>query len=484
MKSASLFCRHALAAFSLFAAGSLFASDEHTTPRNIVFILVDDLGYADINTYGGSFAETPNLNRLASQSMRFTQAYAPAPICSASRASILTGQTPARLGFEFVVQARTATHPENTPLVEPPYPRNLPLDSYTMGEAFSEAGFVTGYFGKWHLSEHKIPENPQYLGYGPTHGPAAHHFQETDEDRGSHPYGYSKTQKRTEAYGDFADGTYEPDSLTDKALDFMARHRNERFFLFLGQYYVHTPVSTRCEWLFEKYRQKAEQLGLPYDKEAIKYAAFIDTMDHLIGRVMNELDALGLADDTMLVFTVDNGGMPLYADNGHLRGSKWTLYEGGLRVPLMVRWPGHIPADSVSEEVITGTDLFATFCDAAGIATPDSACDGRSFFPLLEDNAAPLPERAALIWHFPFYHPQHVGTRPCSAIRKGDMKLVYFYEDDSVELYNLKDNPGESRNLASSNRKLATAMTDELMQTLREQDARFPVKRTSASTVQ
>ncbi len=453
-------------------AAALPAAPAAPRPPNIMFILIDDLGWGDIGVYGQQFIDTPNFDRLAAQGMTLTQAYAPAPICSASRAASLTGRSPARLHFEFVTKSDGSKHPAGVALTPPPYPRDLPLSEISLAEALAPAGYKTGYYGKWHLTQE---HDGKYLGHGAKFGPAQQGFAETSEERGSHPYGYPKGKKNRPGFGNFKPGEFAPDALTDQAVDFLRRHKDERFFLFLSHYYVHYPLHTRCKWLLDKYAAKAKKLGRSLNEEQLTYAAFVETMDHLVGRALDALDRLGLAENTFVVLTSDNGGDPRVAWNG-LRGSKWTLYEGGVREPFIARWPGFIKPGSTSATPVTATDLMPTFCEAAGIEPPSVTLDGMSILPLLTGQTRTLA-RDTLTWHFPFYHLEHVGTRPCSSLRKGDLKLVYFYENERAELYNLAEDPQESRDLAKTQPELAAQLRDELLSTLKAQGARFPTRK-------
>ena len=464
---------------SVFFILSLIAlvSPAGATPPNIVFILADDLAWSDLGCYGHPYHHTPNLDRLAEQGMRFTQAYAPAPICSASRAAILTGKTPARLNFEFVTKDKPGRQNLKQPLEAPPYTLNLPLKESTLAEVLTPAGYATGFFGKWHVSQH----HNGYLGWSPTHGPMQQGFAEGTSEFGSHPYGYkAHLELKTTPV---ADGTFPEDALTAAALGYLKKHRDERFFLYLSQYFVHDPVHSRCQWLIEKYRAKLPPGSL--DIRA-SYAAMVESLDHLVGRVLDELNALKLADDTLVVFMSDNGGHPNYTANAPLRGSKWNLYEGGIRVPFIVRWPGHTPAGTVCDEPVHGCDLLPTFAELASAQT--GAVDGISIGPLLSDPAQKLPERP-LLWHFPYYHPEkgfakapsHIGTsdfvtsqtRPQSAIRVGRHKLIHFDEDDRDELYDLETDPGETANLATAQPELNARLRERLATQLKTSGARF-----------
>jgi len=446
-------------------------------PPNIVFILSDDLAWSDLACYGHPYHHTPNLDRLASQGMRFTQAYAPAPICSASRAAILTGKTPARLNFEFVTKDSPKVPDLKQPLQSPPYTLNLPLEETTLAEVLAPAGYATGFYGKWHVSQH----HNGYLGWSPTHGPLQQGFAEGTGEFGSHPYAYKSDPSLKDSAVE--DGQYPQDALTDQALRFIRKHREERFFLHLSHYYVHDPVHSRCPWLIEKYRAK-----LPKDSPAIRseYAAMVETLDYEVGRLTGLLLALGLHDNTLVVFMSDNGGHPNYTANTPLRGSKWNLYEGGIRVPFIVRWPGHTPAGTVCNEPVHGCDLLPTFAELASAQT--GAVYGVSIASLLRDPTNKLPERP-LLWHFPYYHPEkgfakapsRIGTsdfvtsqtRPHSAVRMGRHKLLHFDEDDRDELYDLETDPGETANLATSQPELTAQLRERLLSMLKTSGARF-----------
>ena len=456
-----------LALYVLSAARTFLHAQPDFRP-NIVFILTDDLGAADLAADGAPLADTPALDRLRAQSLTFSNGYAPAPICSASRAAFLTGRSPARLHFEFVSKPAGSKPPPGTALIQPEFPINLPLDEVTLAEVLEPAGYVTGFFGKWHLTQ----ANDGYLGNGDTFGPRQQGFRVSGEERGSHPYSYP--DRRHAPAGDFTPGAYEPDALTDRAIDFMREHRDERFLLYLSHYYVHDPLGTRCEWLLKKYREKAAKLGVLAAESRIGYAAFVEVMDHLVGRVLDELDELGLAENTLVVFTSDNGGAPQYTNNGAWRGSKWTLYEGGIRVPFIVRWPGVTTAGAVCAAPVIGTDLFPTFADIAGAPLPaDRLLDGKSLRSLLEDPRASLA-RDSLVWHFPFYHLPNVNQTPVSAIRRGDLKLVHHYENNRSELFDLAVDPGETRDLSRVRPADAQRLEVELLAQLRTMDARLP----------
>ncbi len=466
----------------LILALNVFSAAPLQAAPNIVFILADDLSWSDLGCYGHPYHQTPHLDRLAEQGMRFTQAYAPAPICSASRAAILTGKTPARLHFEFVTKADPGEQDFDVPLQSPPFTLDLPLSERTVGESLSECGYTTGFFGKWHVSRH----HQGYLGWSPTHGPLKQGFAEGDSDFGSHPYVYreKKGLKSTPVKG----RDFPQDTLVDKAADFLERHQNEPFFLYLSQYYVHDPVHSRSQSLIEKYREL-----VPEDSKEIRieYAAMVETLDHLVGRVLSELDRLELAEETLVVFLSDNGGHPNYTTNAPLRGSKWNLYEGGIRVPMIARWPGTIEAGVECDVPVHGCDLLPTFRDVAG--QPQKGADGASLLPLMTGQVKDVDRSQPLVWHFPYYHPEKkfadcpeeigVGdfvtsqTRPHSAIRSGDWKLIQFYEEDRVELYYLADDLAEQHDLSAEHPEKARELHRELNAYLKQVEARLPQSR-------
>ncbi len=442
---------------------SVFAAAPQARPPNIVIILIDDLGFSDLRCTGNRIHDTPHLDRLVSQGMRFTNAYAAAPICSPSRGAIVTGRSPARLHFESVTKARTAKPPANTRLRQPAFTQDLPLGEVSLAEAIKPQGYVTGFYGKWHLTQ----GGKRYLAWGKTHGPLQQGFDAGNEDRGSHPYNY-----KTREFGAFKPGQYPPDALTENAIAFMRSNRHRPFLLYVSHYYVHTPVHTRCRWLFEKYRRR---MGPEAPKGKVHYAAFVETMDAYVGQLLRAIDDLRLTDRTVVMFTSDNGGHPSYASNAPLKGSKWTLYEGGIRVPTSVRWPGVVKPGSVCETPVIHMDFFATACELAGARTDvKRPLDGVSLVGLLTGEPTTALKRDTLYWHFPYYHPRLVNTKPQSAIRRGDLKLIHFYEDDRVELYDLARDIGEQHDLSRERPAQARELKQALHARLQSVDARLP----------
>ncbi|QDU90930.1 Arylsulfatase [Pirellulimonas nuda] len=448
---------------------------------NIVLILMDDMGWKDVGYAAGERAETPNIDRLRNSSMCFTRAYASAAICSASRVGLLTGQSPARARFEFVTKWPHDRVSTSWPLTPPPFPGNLPLETTTVAELLQGAGYRTAMVGKWHLNQHHV----RYLGWSPTHGPAQQGFDEAIDEQGSHPYAGPPA-----AGAEYAAGEYPRDQLTEEAVGYLRRQRSgaEPFFLFLSHYYVHDPVRVSAAWMIGKHRKK---LGPDASDAHVRYAAFVELADHYVGQVLDTLDACGLSDNTLVLLTSDNGGHPDFSTMAPLRGCKWNLYEGGIRVPMLVRWPGVTKPGGVCDAPVINYDLLPTLCEIADAETDDrTPLDGRSIVPLLRGESGESFHERPLYWHFPYYVPEQwadglvrgigVDTNsmrtvnpPHSAIRVGDTKLLYFYENQNTELYNLRDDPSEQSDLTPQQPERARAMKQTLMDHLHSVGARL-----------
>ncbi len=445
---------------------------------NILFILADDLGWADLGCYGSEFYETPNLDALAHDGMRFTQAYAACPVCSPTRASIMTGKYPARGNTTDWFGAPQPDevpghHTRNKPLLPAPYLEYMDLEEHTIAEALREAGYHTFFAGKWHLGD--TGYFPEDQGFGINKG--GHH-------RGSPPGGYFSPYKNPKL-SDGPEGEHLPIRLAEETNSFIEKHREGPFFAYLSFYSVHTPLQAHAE-LVNIYERKKFERGFldQWGEEGERkvrlvqchptYAAMVESMDKAVGMVIDQLKTLGLYDNTVIFFMSDNGG--LSTSEGHptsnlpLRAGKGWLYEGGVREPCMVHWPGVTPDHSVSEEVITSTDFYPTLLEIAGIS-PDASQhkDGKSFVPVLKTEAY---ERGAIYWHYPHYGNQ--GSSPGSAIREGDWKLIKWYENDSLELYNLAEDIGERNNLINQESGKAQELLEKLELWLVEVEARFP----------
>ena len=414
---------------------------------NLVFILADDFGWADLACYGSTFHETPHLDRLAARGMRFTDAHAACSVCSPTRASILTGKYPARLHLTDWLPGRADA--SNQKLKGPTIISQLPLDEVTIAEALHEAGYRTGFIGKWHLGgTNYYPENQGFdLNVGGC-------------QRGSPPSYFSPY--RIPNLPDGPKGEYLTDRLTDEALKFIAGAGKKPFLLYLSHYAVHNPQQAKSS-LVEKYQAKAARLPpstgpefRPEGKNQARqiqnqpvYAAMVESLDQSVGRIMQKLAELGLTENTIILFTSDNGGLSTSegapTSNLPLRAGKGWHYEGGVREPLMVCWPGVTRPGSVCREPMISTDYYPTLLEMAGLPPrPQQHVDGVSIVPLLKGGTQ--PERP-LFWHYPHYSNQ--GGGPGGAVRVGNFKLVEWFEDMRVELFNLRDDLGEKHDLAS-----------------------------------
>jgi arylsulfatase A-like enzyme len=415
---------------------------------NLVFILADDLGWSDLGCYGADLHETPHLDRLASEGVRFTQAYAMS-VCSPTRAAILTGKHAARLHFtiwrEGSVNREADALRSNRNLLPPATAHDLPPSETTIAEALQAAGYVTLHVGKWHLGDaDHAPETHGFdVNIGGTHwGAPATFFHPF---RGS--FGRSGEFRYVPGLGLGQPDDYLTDRLTDKALALIDAAGERSFFLNLWLHNPHTPIEGKPD-LVEHYRGKLRP-GLRHQNPA--YAAMIHTLDENVGRILAHLERRGLTERTLVVFASDNGGFVgdfqgrRVTDNTPLRSGKGSLYEGGVRTPLIARLPGVTPRGAVCEEPVICMDFFRTFAELAG-ARGDSATEGLNLLPLLRDPAARL-KRNALFFHYPHYYPT---TTPVSAVRAGDWKLLEYHEDRRLELYHLKDDLGEKTNLAAT----------------------------------
>jgi arylsulfatase A-like enzyme len=513
---------------------------------NIVFFLVDDLGWKDLGCYGSSFYETPNIDTLCSEGMKFTEAYAACPVCSPTRGSILTGKYPARLGITDWIDWAAALHPARGRLIDVPYIKNMPLDEKTLAHSLSEGGYRTWHIGKWHLGGEG--HYPEHVGFDVNIGGC----EQGSPARGGYfsPWSIPALQAV-----EVPEGTYLTEYLTDKAVEMINGASDKPFFLNMWYYLVHTPIQAP-EALIGKYKEKARKLGLdtldPFEEGGFfpgehkkdkriqrrkiqsdpVYAAMVEMLDTSIGRIIEALKSSGAYRDTLIVFTSDNGGLATAesspTSNAPLSEGKGWMYEGGVREPLIVSWPGRIAASSVCEEPVSSPDFYPTLLEAAGLPLqPQQHVDGVSFLPLLTPAAfaelppsseggtsektasAGSPGRAAdlsqsgkaaggsspgagsaaagtkssagtqklfrrgpIYWHYPHYGNQ--GGTPGSSVRDGDWKLIYFYETDTYELYNIKNDPGEERECSGSRPEKFKELQEKLQKWIREIEAKIP----------
>ncbi len=418
------------------------AAAEPTDKPNIVFILADDLGRHQLGSYGSRFYETTHIDRLAGEGMRFTDAYAACPVCSPTRASIMTGKYPARLHLTDYIPGQA---PDDRKLLTPEWTKQLHLEELTIAESLRDAGYATGHFGKWHLSVDKKyrpgrPGDPGSQGFDDvltTHKPKAGPKSKYEDD------------------------WHHVREITERAVAFIAKNKENPFFCYVAHNTIHDPEIEK-EALIEKYERKSGAAAGGRDNPV--QAAMLETLDKSVATILAKLDELKLGRKTVVIFFSDNGqkgpkeGLPF-------RGSKGDLYEGGIRMPLIVRWPGVVEPGSVCNDVVISTDFFPTLNEIAGVVREPNDIDGVSLVSLLENPDAKL-DRNALYWHFPHYHGAGLG--PQGAVRQGRYKLIEWYEksmygeEGALELYDLENDPGEQTNLADRMPDLALELSGKL----------------------
>jgi len=458
---------------SLLGAGLAVAQDAggdkpQTRRPNVVFILADDLGYSDIACYGSKYYETPHIDRLAAQGVRFTDGYTCGPNCQPTRAALHSGQYGPRTGV-YTVGSIDRFNWQSRPLRPVDNVTELPLNVVTLAQALKQSGYVTGMFGKWHL------------GNGPEHHPSKRGFDEAIVSQGKH-FNFDTNPKV-----EYPEGTYLADFLTDKAIDFIKRHKDEPFFLYVPHYAVHGPHEAKKETI-DHFRDKPAAGG----HHSPVYAGMIASVDESVGRITKLLDELNLSENTLVIFTSDNGGVGGYerlgiqggsiTDNAPLRGGKGMLYEGGVRVPYVFRWTGVIKPGTVSHTPINSVDLYPTLLEITKSPAPAGyTLDGVSYASVLRDPSKSL-DRDAIFWHFPGYLGAGGGTwrtLPGSAIRSGDWKLIEFFEDGRLELYNLAEDLSETKNVADAHPEKVKELHARLKQWRADVGAKYPTKNES-----
>ncbi len=472
--SRSRLCRPALAAAALAA---LLARSPGAERPNVLFFLADDLGQRDLGCYGSAFYETPRLDELASEGALFTNAYASCPVCSPTRAAILTGRYPQRCGLtDYIGAAQPEAWKRNTKLLPARYDAELPLEEITLAECLKAVGYATGFFGKWHLGpEGRWPEDQGF-----------------DVNRGGTDWGAPVGgNKYFSPYGnprlpDGPPGEHLPDRLAEEVCRFLEENRGRPFLAYLAFYSVHTPLMAR-EDLRKKYEEKRRRLGLEarWGREGERdvrlvqehpvYAAMVEALDLAVGKVLDRLEKLGLREKTLVIFTSDNGGLSTSegwpTSNLPLRAGKGWLYEGGIRVPLLVRWPGVVRPGSAIDAPVVSIDFLPTILAAAQAPAPAGRkLDGVDLGPVLAGRGELEPR--TLFWHYPHYGNQ--GGAPGAAARRGRWKLIEWYEDCRLELYDLAEDPSESRDLSGSKSDEARSLREALEAWRKEVGARFP----------
>ena len=453
---------------------------------NLIFILIDDMGWKDLSFMGSEFYESPNIDRLCSEGMRFENGYAACPVCSPSRASYLTGKYPARLHVTDWIDITGQWHPLKGRLIDAPYIHHLPDGEVTVAQALKEGGYHTWHVGKWHLGTET--HYPEKFGYDVNIGGCSWGHP---RDGYFVPYGIHTLPEGPV-------GEYLTDRITDEAIQLIRNCDEKPFFLSLCHYTVHNPIEAKAEDI-ERFQKKAEAMGLPMDEEAMirgeamhtidkegqhverrfvqsnpGYAAMIWNLDQNIGRLMGALEESGRLDNTLIIFTSDNGGLSTAEGsptcNAPASEGKGWMYEGGVRVPLFAWWPGVIPAGSICETPVTSPDYYPTFLEAAGLPLrPEQHQDGISILPLLKGEKI---EERPIFWHYPHYGNQ--GGTPGTSVVQWPWKLLYFYEDSRLELYNLKEDIEENRNLTAEYPQKAAELFYKLTDWMADVEAAIP----------
>jgi arylsulfatase A-like enzyme len=464
-RTALVYC-FALSGLAVFALASCSAaSAAEATPPNVVFFLVDDLGQRDLGCYGSSFYETPHLDQLAADGIQLNHAYAACPVCSPTRASILTGQYPQRTGItDYIGAAQPDQWKRNTRHLPARYTEQLALEKVTLAEVLKSAGYSTFFAGKWHLGGEGF--SPEKQGFEINMGGLA----------AGGPYG---GKKYFSPYGnpklpDGPEGEHLPDRLASEAVRFIEQNQSKPFFVYFPFYSVHTPLMSRPD-LQKKYEAKRaaiSQVDVFGDEQPRKvrlsqdhaiYSGMVEAMDEAVGKVLASLDALKLSDRTLVIFTSDNGGLSTSegspTSNSPLRAGKGWLYEGGIRTACIARWPGVIPAHQVSDVPVISPDYYPTILEAVGIDAPEEQqLDGVSVFPTLQGKTQPLSR--SLFWQYPHYGNQ--GGAPGAAVRDAEWKLIEWFDDARIELFDLSQDPGETTNLAARFPDRVAAMRSSL----------------------
>ncbi len=455
-------------AFLVAIAGTEgLAADAQRRP-NIIFILADDLGWTDLGCYGSQFYETPQIDRMAAEGMRFSSGYTCGPNCQPTRATLASGQYGPRTGV-YTVGHTNRFDTSRRPLVPVPNVQSLPLEKITLAEALKKAGYTTALFGKWHLGNDEY--HPSHQGYDEAITSMGAHFK-------------FATQPKME----IDPNVYLADWLTDRAVEFIHKHRQEPFFLCLHHFAVHSPHHSKPA-LAARFEDKLPVGG----HKSPVYAGMISSVDESVGRVLAKLDALKLTDKTLVIFSSDNGGVGGYAaagvanagditDNAPLRGGKGMLYEGGIRVPYIFRWPGHVAPDTICDEPINSVDLYPTLLELAGARpAPDYPLDGVSYVACLTSGGQAQLARDGIYWHFPGYlgsGKDSWRTTPAGAIRAGQYKLLEFFEDNRLELYDLNNDIGEKQNLAADKPELVKQLHAKLVAWRQTVGAPMPQRKT------
>lgn len=494
--------KNKIVSLGLIAVSSVSAlsAEKNKVPTNVIFFLADDLGWTDLGCYGSKFYETPNIDRLAHEGMLFTNAYAACPVSSPTRASFQTGKYPARIGITDFIKGRyhipqkRKEIQQNCPVLPVENIFNLPLTEVTIAEVLKQQGYQTAHIGKWHLAEDSL-NFPQYQGYD---------INIAGCGKGSPgPGGYFVPYNNPELK-DGPKGEYLTDRLGDECVKILQKFKDKPFFINFPFYQVHLPLIGKPDKV-QYFTDKAHKMGLDtiqnifnenpdwkanqpfkelnFHERIIQsnpvYAAMISSMDENVGKVIKELKRLGLYENTIIIFTSDNGGLSTAesspTSNFPLKAGKGHLYEGGIREPLIAKWTNHFPAGKKSENLVSSVDYFPTILDLLNIKLPkELKIDGVTVKPSFCGNKQ---DRGPIFWHYPHYPNQ--GGRPAGAIREGDYKLIEFFDNGNIELYNLKNDIGETHNLADSDKKTAEILLKKLHDWRISVNAKMPTKNTN-----
>ena len=441
--------------FSVLGSSSLEKANAAASSKiNIVLILADDYGWKDLSCYGSDFYETPNIDKLAHDGMEFTQAYAACTVCSPTRAALLTGKNPARIHVTDWIPGQM---PENPKVIVPDWTKHLPPEEMNIARALHSAGYASISLGKWHLGGEEYYPDKQGFDFNIAGTEAAN------------PKSYFAPYKIA-TLPEGPDGEYLTDRLGDEAVRFIETNKAKPFFLYFPHFAVHLPTQGKAA-LVEKYRAK-KRVGQVQSNEV--YAAMIESMDDTVGRIRRKLDELKMADHTLVIFASDNGARIPTSSNLPLRAGKGSCYEGGTRVPFIVYWPGVTTPGSICETPVISMDIYPTVLEIAGLKNEArNGVDGANLIPLLQQKGK--LKRDELFWHYPHYqHYQLGGTTPYGAIRKGDFKLIEFFDDMRVELYNLKDDIGEQHNLTAQMPEKVEELRARLHEWRKEVGAQMP----------
>ncbi|MGX1928358.1 sulfatase [Flagellimonas sp. 2504JD4-2] len=448
--------------------GLLTSCGQEKKPNFIIFF-VDDLGWNDVGYIGSKYYETPHIDQMAKEGTVFTNAYANAPNCAPSRASLLSGQYAPRHGI-YTVGRPDRGNPENRKLVPHPNKTALAGDIVTIAEALKTFGYTNAHIGKWHLGN-SMETRPEAQGFD---------INIAGNELG-HPKSYFSPYKNPDL-ADGNDGEYLTDRLTDEALHFIEDNKDNPFFIYLSHFAVHTPIQSKPD-LESKYKEKKPYQG--QDNPA--YAGMVESMDQSLGRVLQKLKELDLDENTLVLFFSDNGGHGGITNHAPLKGSKGMLYEGGIREPMIAWWPEHIQSSSKSDEVVIGMDFYPTLLSLAGGNPQDYTVDGEDLTPLFFQKGS--LDREAVYWHFPAYLEGYKGIKqkkaltrgwravPSGAIRKGDWKLIEDFEDGRLQLFNIKEDISESNDVSASFPDKKEELWEDLKQWRASFGAPVPIKK-------